>query len=139
MITILKIKNILKTTLNCFLILLIVNMITSCEDNQLSDLLEEEVGDGDGDGGDGGDTGIVTYQNTAKAILDNACVRCHNATQANGGVRLHNFENASAVAESMRMIIRMTSTGNPMPPNGNLPDAIIQDIRDWIDDGILEN
>jgi len=134
MITILKSKNIRKIVLHCFLILLITNMIMSCEENQLSDLLEEEE-----EVIDGGDTDPVTYQNTTKAILDNACVRCHNAAQANGGVRLHNFENAAAAAESGRMIIRMTSTGNPMPPSGNLPDAIIQDIMDWIEDGILEN
>lgn len=81
----------------------------------------------------------MTYQNTAKAILDNACVQCHNATTANGGVRLHNYANASVVAESGRMVIRMTSSGSPMPPSGNLPNAIIQDIIDWIDDGTLEN
>lgn len=138
MITISKSNNSRTTVLSCFLVLLMVSMITSCEDNELSDLLEEEVITDDDGGGDG-TANLVTYQNTAKAILDNACVQCHNASQANGGIRLHNYTNASSVALSGRMIIRMTSSGSPMPPSGNLPDAIVQDIMDWIDDGALEN
>jgi len=123
------------------LLIVVMGMTVSCADNELSDLLEEEIvaDDDTGSDGDGGVSGVVTYQNTTKALLDNACVECHNANQASGGVRLHNFENASAVAASGRMIARMTSTGSPMPPSGNLPDNIIQDVVDWIDDGILEN
>lgn len=117
------------------MLIFVMSTTIGCADNELSDLLEEEIVADDG----GGVSGVVTYQNTAKALLDNACVRCHNATQANGGVRLHNFENASAVAASGRMIARMTSTGSPMPPSGNLPDPVIQDIINWIEDGILEN
>lgn len=138
MIAISKCNKIRKTVLSCFLVLLTASMITSCEDNELSELLEEEVIP-DTNGGDGDIANLVTYQNTAKAILDNACVQCHNATQANGGIRLHDYTNASSVALSGRMITRMTSSGSPMPPSGNLPDAIVQDIMDWIDDGAFEN
>ncbi|MFC4634901.1 hypothetical protein ACFO3O_13355 [Dokdonia ponticola] len=143
-----KSKKTIKILLGCFLIGIVATTTTSCESNELSELLETETitddgdtGDGDTDGGDtdGDTTNLVTYQNTAKAILDNACVQCHNATTANGGVRLHNYANASAVANSGRMVARMTNTGNPMPPSGNLPNGIIQDIIDWIDDGTLEN
>lgn len=142
-----KSKKTIKIIIGCFLIGLVASTTTSCESNELSELLEAEIiaDDDTTDDGTGGDdtdddtANLVTYQNTAKAILDNACVQCHNATTANGGVRLHNFANASAVAESGRMVIRMTSSGSPMPPSGNLPNAIVQDIIDWIDDGTLEN
>ena len=138
-----KSKKTIKIIFGCFLMGLVAITTTSCESNELSELLEAETIADDGDTGDGdtdGDTAnLVTYQNTTKAILDNACVQCHNATTANGGVRLHNYTNASAIANSGRMIARMTNSGSPMPPSGNLPDPIIQDIIDWIDDGTLEN
>lgn len=126
------------TVLICFLVL----ALCSCEDNELSQLLEDEAiedSSEDQDDQDEGTADAVTYNNTVKAILDNACVQCHNASNANGGVRLHNYANARAVADSGRMIARMTSTSSPMPPSGNLPDPIIQDILDWIEDGLLEN
>lgn len=142
-----KSKKKIKILLGCFLIVLVANTTISCESNELSELSEAEtITDDDpsgedtaGDDTDGDTSNLVTYQNTTKAILDNACVQCHNATTANGGIRLHNYTNASSVAGSGRMITRMTNTGSPMPPSGNLPNAIIQDIIDWIDDGTLEN
>lgn len=142
-----KSKKTIKMILGCFLTGLVASTTVSCESNELSELIESETitddstsGDDTGNDDTDGDTAnLVTYQNTTKAILDNACVQCHNATTANGGVRLHNYANASAVAESGRMIARMTSSGSPMPPSGNLPNVIIQDIIDWIDDGTLEN
>lgn len=111
----------------------------SCEDNELSQLLEDEAIEETEEEQEEGSADLVTYNNTVKAILDNACVQCHNASNANGGVRLHNYANARSVADSGRMIARMTSSSSPMPPSGNLPDPIIQDILDWIEDGLLEN
>lgn len=133
--------NTLKPFVVSLLIVFMVSFIMSCEDNELSDLLEEEaIADDDAnDDTDDGTADLVTYVNTAKGILDNACVQCHNGSNANGGVMLHTYANAAAVAESGRMIIRMTDITSPMPPSGNLPDPIIQDIMDWIDDGLLEN
>lgn len=140
MIAIWKGKKTRRTVLGTLFIMIVASTTISCEDNELSELLEEEtitVDDGTTDDND--TANFVTYQNTAKVILDNACVQCHNGTTANGGVRLHTYANAAAVAESGRMLIRMTSSGSPMPPSGNLPDALVQDIMDWIDDGLLEN
>ena len=106
--------------------------LMSCERNELSELVGDEMEPAE-------PLELVTYANTAKAILDSSCVECHNPSNTNGGVQLHTYENAFSVADSGRMIIRMTSSSNPMPPSGNLPDAIIQRLRDWIDDGLLEN
>lgn len=100
---------------------------TEDPDNQ-----EEEEEDGD-------QSNLVTYENRAMLILDNACVECHNSVTATAGIRLDNFSFARDVAESGRMIARMTDQSNPMPPSGNLPDSIIDDIMQWIDDGLLEN
>lgn len=134
------------------MLILLTGVITSCEDNEINDLLEEEAmvdeddnddddsGDDDDDDDDGDSSAdLVTYQNTVKAILDNACVECHGASSATAGIQVHTFETAKAVAESGRMLARMTNTSSPMPPSGNLPASIVQDIMDWIDDGLLEN
>lgn len=130
-----------------FLILLFIG-IQSCETSSLSELavIDEENNTSDPDPDDpnqdpdGENTGtLITYENRAKTILDNACVECHNTVTATAGVILDSFEAARAVAESGRMIDRMTNTNSPMPPSGNLPDAIIADIMMWIDDGLLEN
>lgn len=117
----------------------------SCETSSLSELAEERVSVDDNPVIDDGDeeseeqSNVVTYENRARLILDNACVECHNSVTATAGIRLDNFSFARDVAESGRMIARMTSQSNPMPPSGNLPDSIIEDILQWIDDGLLEN
>jgi len=104
---------------------------TSCETSSLSELAAVEE--------DEEPVAVVTYENTAKAILDSACVECHNINEQTAGVRLDAFEFAFIEANSGIMLQRMTNTTNPMPPSGNLPNNLIQDITDWIDDGILEN
>ncbi len=103
----------------------------SCETSTLSELAD--------DGNEENAPEVVTYDNTARAILDNACVECHNINNQTAGVRLDAFEFAFIEADSGIMLARMTDTTNPMPPSGNLPDNLIEDITEWIDDGILEN
>ena len=105
-----------------FFLVLMVTM-TSCETSTLSELAERE------------DTEeppleLVTYDNTASTILNNACVECHSTVIPTAGIILDSFDAARAVAESGRMITRMRSTSNPMPPSGNLPNSIIDDIMD---------
>lgn len=82
---------------------------------------------------------FVTYENTAKGILDAACIECHGGAMPTAGIRLDTYEGARDVADSGRMIFRMTSSNAPMPPSGNLPDPIIASIMKWIEDGLLEN
>lgn len=82
---------------------------------------------------------VTTYENTAKTILDNACIECHGGPTPTAGIRLDNYEDARTVAESGRMIFRMTNSSAPMPPSGNLPDPVIASIMKWIEDGLLEN
>lgn len=113
-----------------YFLLLVTFGFTSCERSSLSELAEVE---------DEIILDIVTYENRAKGILDNACVECHNANQQSGGVRLDTYEFAFMEADNGRMLSRMTNTTNPMPPSGNLPNTLIEDIMDWVDDGILEN
>jgi len=127
-----------KSTLNrlplYFTFAVVLSIFTSCETSSISELattdssseVEEEPE-------------LVTYDNTARFILDAACVECHNINEATAGVMLDSFEPAAMEAASGRMLARMTDINNPMPPSGNLPNALIEDIMQWVDDGILEN
>ncbi|WP_299214851.1 c-type cytochrome domain-containing protein [uncultured Dokdonia sp.] len=127
----------------CYFLAFLLMGFVSCETSSLSELAEEQNGvDTDPSGGDPTDpnaSNLVTYENTVKTILDNACVACHNQSNATAGIRLDTYEFAFLVADSGRMLARMTNTSSPMPPSGNLPNSIISDITDWIDNGILEN
>ncbi len=122
----------LKTSQNLLVVLFSMLILMSCESDTLSELAED-IDDNTPP------LELVTYDNRVAAILNSACIECHNSVQATAGIQLQNFELARDVAESGRMIIRMTNTSNPMPPSGNLPDPIIADIMQWIEDGLLEN
>lgn len=82
---------------------------------------------------------ITTYDNTIKSILDTACIECHGGATPTAGIRLDNYESASDVADSGRMIFRMTNNNSPMPPSGQLPNPVIASVMKWIEEGLLEN
>ncbi len=113
-----------------YLLIIFIFGLTSCETSTLSELAAVE---------DDTTIDIVTYENRAMEILNNACVECHNINEQTAGVRLDAYEFAFIEADNGRMLSRMTDTTNPMPPSGNLPDTIIEDIVNWVDNGILEN
>ncbi len=117
-----------KMTLWCLLIIFSFGL-TSCETTSLSEISETTDPP----------IVIVTYENRAMEILNNSCIECHNVNVQEAGVRLDTFEFAFLEANNGRMVSRMTDTTNPMPPSGNLPDNIIDDILNWVDNGILEN
>lgn len=113
-----------------YLLIVLSFGFTSCETSTLSELAVVE---------NDTTTDVVTYENRAMVILNNACVECHNINNQTAGVRLDDFEFAFLEADNGRMLSRMTNTTNPMPPSGNLPSVIIDDIINWVDNGILEN
>lgn len=132
-----KIRLVSGTLRIVFTFLLVAFALMGCESSTLSELAEE---DGVVDLSETPDeVNLVTYNNRAATILNNACVECHNSVNPTAGIQLQNFDLAREVAESGRMIIRMTSDTNPMPPSGNLADPIIEDVIQWIEDGLLEN
>lgn len=110
-----------------------LSILTSCETNSLSELtvVDSDI--------EIIEPKLITYDNTVRSILDGACIECHNINDATAGVILDSFEAAAMQASNGRMIARMTDINNPMPPSGNLPDVFVDDILQWIEDGILEN
>jgi hypothetical protein len=84
---------------------------------------------------------IVSYTTNVKNIIDQSCATsgCHNATSNTAGLTLETFTQVKNAFVNRNALGRMESTTNPMPPNGNLPSTSIQTIKDWRDQGYLEN
>lgn len=78
----------------------------------------------------------VSYTVTVNPIFQTNCVPCHNAAQANGGVRFDNYTVASTNAA--RAAVR-TRAGT-MPPGGTpLPECDIRAIEGWSAQGAQNN
>lgn len=84
----------------------------------------------------------VTYSGFIQNTLNNGCRTCHNATTANGNVRLDNYEGVRAAAISGRLYgaISWSSGFQNMPLGGaKLSDCTIDKIKSWIDNGSQNN
>lgn len=85
----------------------------------------------------------VTYTNTVKAITDASCgvSGCHAGTSPAGGFALETYDQVSGAASFGRIIgaINHESGYTAMPPSGTkLPQADIDAITEWIDNGTPE-
>jgi hypothetical protein len=83
-----------------------------------------------------------TYINTN--VLQSSCVACHNATTMSGGVNLSTYAGVSAVVlaknASGSALYLSVVPGGDMPQGGTpLSAALVQDIKDWINNGALNN
>jgi len=104
---------------------------------------------------DGGDTNggdpepnpnpnkITTYDADVKAIIDGQCIRCHTTPLQEGATfPMDNF-NETRNGINRGMIERIQSTSSrrvmPPPPAAMLTQEVIDIIRDWEADGLLEN
>ncbi len=84
---------------------------------------------------------VITYNKDIKAIMDTSCATsgCHNAASNAGTLTLENFTQVRNAFVNRNALGRMESTTASMPPAGNLPSTSIQKIKDWRDQGYLEN
>jgi hypothetical protein len=82
----------------------------------------------------------INYTANVKTIIDQSCATsgCHNATSNTAGLTLETYAQVKNAFINRNALGRMESTNNPMPPNGNLPNTSIQIIKDWRDQGYLE-
>ena len=83
----------------------------------------------------------ITYNKNVKSIIDQSCATsgCHNTTSNAANLILENYTQVRDAFVNRNALGRMESTTNPMPPSGNLPSNSIQIIKDWRDQGYLEN
>lgn len=85
--------------------------------------------------GGGGGSGTASY---AALMVDNgafkvSCIGCHSATNPLGGLNLTVYQDAKAAATKIKT--RVNSASNPMPPSGNLQEALRSQINQWVDSG----
>lgn len=81
---------------------------------------------------------LVTYQNTIAAIMTQHCTSCHNANNAQGGIRLDTYQGV-AQEDRGKLYSSVVWDGNAakMPPSGaKLDECTLARIKKWIDDGM---
>ncbi|MEW4924737.1 hypothetical protein [Algibacter sp. 2305UL17-15] len=80
----------------------------------------------------------VTYLDDTKSIIDNNCTQCHGNTPTNGApFSLTTFDDVKNRID--RIIARVNSASNPMPPSGQINADLRAQIEQWKADGLLEN
>ena len=82
----------------------------------------------------------VTYNADIKSIISNNCIKCHANPPVNGApMSLTTYSQVKSFVD--KIITRINSSTNPMPPSPNTPLTQTQKnlIQQWKDDGLLEN
>ncbi|WP_299256507.1 hypothetical protein [uncultured Aquimarina sp.] len=114
-----------------FLILCLVTVSISCENDSENDLVDVTQ-----------PVTLVTYQNNVKAIIDSNCTSCHNDPPINfAPMPLLTFDQVKEAIDNRRLLDRVSSedTNFLMPSGGpRLPQATIDIILQWNTDGLLE-
>ncbi|WP_299212006.1 hypothetical protein [uncultured Aquimarina sp.] len=114
-----------------FLILCIITISISCENDSENDLIDVTP-----------PVTVVTYDNNVKAIIDNNCTSCHNDPPINfAPMPLLTFDQVKEAVDNRGLLDRVSSedTNFLMPSGGpRLPQATIDIILQWNTDGLLE-
>lgn len=86
-------------------------------------------------------TESVTFTSDISPIISNNCTSCHSGNDPNGGIRLTNYSEISALASSgLLMDVLTTSNGAPqMPQSGPIDNCSMDKITKWIEDGTPNN
>lgn len=88
-------------------------------------------------------TGVATYNQNVKSIIDNNCVVCHAAVPKNGApMSLVTYDQVKNAVLNRGLLTRISlENGNSllMPQGGpRLPQTTIDVIKKWEQDGLLE-
>lgn len=123
-------------TIKLMAILLFSIILYSCANDSENDLIEIEQ-----DIDDDVEATEITYDNTIMAIMDTSCVECHSDPPRNGApFPLVNFEQVSGRANAIfNAMSRQSGAPGAMPPSGRLPQNTIDEIQEWITNGLPEN
>ncbi|MEM9547047.1 MAG: hypothetical protein AAGA77_13785 [Bacteroidota bacterium] len=118
-------------SLSYYAILSIIFLISSCTYNSEEDLYPPEPVEDD-----------ISYLNDVLPIIETNCYACHDAVSMNGGINLEGYDNLVIRVEdgSLEGTIRHEENWLAMPlAASKLPDNLIQQISDWIDQGYPNN
>ncbi|WP_299438735.1 hypothetical protein [uncultured Aquimarina sp.] len=114
-----------------FLILCIVLINISCENDSENDLIDVTPVQS-----------LITYDNTIKSIIDTNCIFCHNDPPTNfAPMPLLTYDQVKEAVDNRSLLDRVSSEDISflMPAGGpRLPQATIDLILQWNTDGLLE-
>lgn len=86
--------------------------------------------------------GTTTYNQNVKSIIDNNCVSCHAAVPRNGApMALVTYDQVKEAVLNRELLNRVSlENGNSslMPRGGRMPQATIDIIMKWNQEGLLE-
>lgn len=82
----------------------------------------------------------ITYTSHVKFMMDNNCVTCHSPGTIGQFPFLTNYSEVKGQADAGRVLARAIngSGGGPMPPSGLMPQATLDTLQMWLDQGALE-
>ncbi|MGB5982141.1 MAG: hypothetical protein WBG46_08360 [Nonlabens sp.] len=123
-------------------ILIMILFTLSCTNYSEDDLIADEPVSGEPtDPDDPVNTTFVTFDQDVQPIISSACVRCHASTPRNGASSsLVTYQQVNQRASNiLSRMSRQSGGGGAMPPSGRLPQASIDVVMQWIEDGKLEN
>lgn len=115
-----------------FIVLSFSSIFVSCTNDNPSTLMDNSP-----------ITGLTTYNEKVKSIIDNNCVVCHAAVPKNGApMSLTNYSQVKEAVLNRGLLTRISlENGNSsLMPNGGprMPQATIDVILKWEKDGLLE-
>ena len=104
----------------------------SCTSDSESDLTEP---DSDPDA-------PVSYEANIKQIIAGNCLGCHSDPPVNGApFALNTYERVKQATDNGNLLVsikRQTGESAAMPPAGRMPQATIDLIEQWADEGFLQ-
>lgn len=83
----------------------------------------------------------VTYTKQIQTLLNNNCVSCHNSSFSSGSVDLSTYTLAKAKALDGRIKVRAIDNSDvkgPMPQGGLMPQADLDLLQCWINNGAIQ-
>jgi mono/diheme cytochrome c family protein len=91
------------------------------------------------DQGSGGSDGNYTYTSDISGIIADQCILCHGPNNPAGGYDISTYQKTvDQIGLFIARIDLQTGQAGVMPPAGRMDEAIIQKIKDWVDQGMPE-
>jgi len=81
-----------------------------------------------------------TYQSVTRIIMLSNCISCHNSSVHQGDVVLETYAQVKqhAATGELMGVVRRQSDYKPMPPDAALRDCDIEQLQQWINNGMPE-